>query len=229
MQLGSLFQAEIPILARLFDQADVTAKLPRLNEIFRQTEDLWEKNLARLSNIPVKYVVIGEAPPWSATGSISYLYDTDSQPRHSGGLFGRVYKGFFPTRKLSVEGYRNALDSIAKEGLLIVDSLPFAMNYQGKRDKVDYSLLIKSCSKTYLGRKLRRSRITWAENPKIAFSLLKNGRQIISSSPDGLPIGAKYQRVHVDESNIVVDGSGFPSPKAIRKLFDLHCAPQFVD
>src|SRR5579871_2066857 len=67
-------------LVRLFGAQTVTHCLDRLRFIYEYTEQKWRDYVAQI-RVPVRYVMIAEAPPWSAEGPVQYVLDADSHPR----------------------------------------------------------------------------------------------------------------------------------------------------
>ncbi len=71
-ELQHRFPEQFNILKDLFGD---NINTNRLNKIFHACEEAWESNLKNFHNSEVKYLLIGEAPPWRGEGKeISYFY-----------------------------------------------------------------------------------------------------------------------------------------------------------
>lgn len=169
----------------------------------------WEENLRRLRGIKVKCSLIGEAPPWTEVGVVRYFYHNCD-----GAWVNRVWKAFFDVPKPADP--EEALVQLANKGFLLVDSLPFAVSYSGRRNKTGYRQLVESCS-SFLTEKINNVRIQWADDVKVALAFKVNGRAVIRSFPDGIrfPTG---QVVQLTGELICADRSGYTSPKQLRSV-----------
>jgi hypothetical protein len=78
--LKQRFSKQYEILNELFGCDEIRNKQERLNDIFLKCEEAWEGNMLRLKNVEVKYLLIGEAAPWTEAGAV----------RYSGGKIGDV-------------------------------------------------------------------------------------------------------------------------------------------
>lgn len=207
------FTEQFDLLAGLFPKGHFTPERIRwLDEIYRACKDKWEENLLRLSGREVHYILIGEAPPWTQSGPVRYFYNTCDGP-----WVNRLWRTFFPDSKTVYA--EKALADFARVGFLLIDALPFAENYSGRRHPVRYPRLVGSCLPYLLG-KIHDSRLRYASQVSLALAFKVNGRAIIDSLQDGicLPTG---QRLDVTSEIICADGSGYTSPKLLRSVFGL--------
>lgn len=212
-QIVTKFRPQFELLKLLFPYDHFSPiGLSRLNEIYELAEAKWEENLQRLSGTKVKYLLIGEAPPWTEAGKgIRYFYSTCD-----GAWVNRIWKAFFDNQKPNDP--EHALAEFARKDLLLVDSLPFAVNYSRRRGK-RYQQLVKSCS-PFLLQKLSDRRIDWADEVRVALAFKINGRAVIQGFPDGIVLRTG-QRIHLSEDLICADGSGYTSPRKLREAFNL--------
>ncbi|MFZ6006477.1 MAG: hypothetical protein ACOYU2_02335 [Nitrospirota bacterium] len=209
-ELQHRFPEQFNILKDLFGD-NINAN--RLNEIFQTCEEAWESNLKNFHNSEVKYLLIGEAPPWTEEGKdIRYFYKT-----FDGNWVRRVWYAFPPSQppKNNID---ECLKQLAKEHFLLIDSLPFAMDYTTKRNNRKYFDLVKSCS-DYLLSKLQNPKINWSENVKVALAFKLNGKALIEAFPCGisLPTGQVLNL----KNKIAIDGSNYTSSKKLRKIFGI--------
>lgn len=77
MTLKQIYPSQYEILKELFGPNKIEDRYSRLNDIYRACEQAWEKNLnSRLRNTEIKYLLIGEAAPWTQNDKIRYFYTT---------------------------------------------------------------------------------------------------------------------------------------------------------
>lgn len=181
----------------------------QLRYIFSHTEEAWYANLKRFKG-DIKYLLICEAPPWSLTYP-KYFY---LQPK--GQLFNTIWKVFF-----NGQPQKTPYDCLAKEGFLLIDSLPYSMIYKTKhRKSSEYLGLIKACMPWWLG-KLDNSGLTFSKELKIAFGYYWNGKRIIEGCGGNIPICKnKYS---VNESHIISHkGSRYlPDEKELKNVYKI--------
>jgi hypothetical protein len=112
--LADRFPAAMDSLAALFGRGFLAERADRLEEIFAVTEQAWERNLSRLEGVPIRYLLIAEAAPWT---------DAGNRPSYShailgGSWVGRVLQAF------DVSERGDALAKLAQRGFLLADTLP---------------------------------------------------------------------------------------------------------
>ena len=217
--MGSLFDfpKQIDLLKQLFNSSMVdlvTPKLERLNEIFLVCEQAWKKNLRRLRKAEVKYILFSEAPPWTKSGPVRHFYNT-----FDGDLGGKVWRAFFDHSK--PEDVEFGLQQLADRGVLVIDSLPFAMKYNSTiRKNPLYGALIKESSVFLVG-KLNDGRIKWAKDVKAAFAFKLNGKRIMEAFPHGIRLATNRVLVF-DNEGIAADRSGYTNSEKIKKIFGIR-------
>lgn len=208
------FENELKILKGLFSKKIIEDNLERINEIFTKSESFWGQQLFNLPAEGVKYLLIAEAPPWSAEGEVTYVYNPKSEIRT---LLKALYKAF------SIDGYANEerLNNLTNEGLLIVDSLPFAMDYSsgGKRSRDKYQELVRECVKTNMLPKINYSKLRWSEDLKIGFAFKRNALSIMSALNNKIEIDSIKKSFSLSEEMIVANNAGYPDAKLIKKVF----------
>jgi hypothetical protein len=225
------FPEQYDKLVLLFGNEKVQSKLDRLNIIYASCEKAWKRNLDRLSNTEVKYLLIGEAPPWSLGDVPRYFYETfDKGDKDDNGNRKRpiqwirgLWKVFYPTPPPSDND--ESLRMLAESQFLLVDSLPFAFNYESSdRDTTEYKELVRSC-REYLMMKLNCNGINWSNDCKIALAFKRNGLAVIGSFPEGITL-PNGQNVVSGKANIAATGSGFLTTTSLRRIWGIedHCA-----
>ena len=165
------FPEELEILELLFGVSDVRDNLQRIEEIFGRTESFWKDRLSLIPNQKVNFLLIGEAPPWTKSGNINYIYNPETKPSI---FLQAICKAFFKELIYEKVGIQETLTMLGDKGFLLCDSIPFAMNYseKQKRNSPLYRKLVKMTSKSYLKNKLANSGINWANNLKVALCCL---------------------------------------------------------
>lgn len=177
------FRQELSVLEELFPMTGVRESLPRLNEIHVFTEAKWREYVEQLPNRFVNYLLIAEAPPWSDAGTPQYVLDPASRPR----TLMRALRKAFLVPKRNDAGI--ALKQFAQRGLLIVDSIPFAMDYSGKRSRPKYYRLVQLTARSYLQEKLNSAPLSWSPSLQIAFSVHLNALAVMRGLGDEIVIG----------------------------------------
>jgi hypothetical protein len=199
-------------LSNLLGRDGLCEQLPRLNQILECTELAWERNIKRFRHEPVRYLLIAEAAPWTTTGIPRYFYES-----LKGAWVSRILKTFFG--ELRPDTDEEAWMQLANKGFLLVDTLPFALQYRTPvRRGADYLKLLQ-VSQAHFFEKLNNKNLTWADDTKIALAFKWNGRRMIEALRlrDNLPNGCQK----LDEALIAVDGSGYTNTQKLRELWVL--------
>ena len=197
-------------LKNLFTAPKVSPKIDRLNDIYNLTEQKWEENVQRLgaNNTKVKYVVIGEAAPYSDSGDVSYFYN-----KCESNWCKRITSAFFYYSP-------DPLTELAKNQFLLIDSMPFAMKYStNDRKKTEFDNLLKH-SFSYFDKKIKDPRLQWAEDIKVAFAVQYHAYAFwrVCGQSYTFPSG---QTVTFENNQIAIDGTNYPSPQELRRVFAL--------
>jgi hypothetical protein len=209
------FQNELDALRTLFGPTTVNPAIRRLKEIYYHTEAKWSEYAALIPEGVVRYVLIGEAPPWSREGRPQFWLDSASDVRLD--VLSYV---FCQTRRRS---HDDALKMAAERGFLLLDSIPFAMKYSSsKRSSRGYQELVRLTARSYLQAKIDTSPLTWSPSLRVAFSLKLNACAIISACGGKLSFGGNPHAVLTEQ--IAVNTAGYPDGKKLRDLYEIDCA-----
>src|SRR5271165_4857890 len=127
------FRTELSALRKLFGPANVDAAVPRLREIYDYTEAKWQAYADQIPEGVVRYLLIAEAPPWSDDGTPQFLLDPASRIRSLMSALRKVFS------RASLRSSAETLKALASHGFLLLDSIPFAMNYSSKRSSPRYN------------------------------------------------------------------------------------------
>jgi len=207
------FPTELSELRRLFGSDTVDDALPRLKEIYDYTEAKWQAYADQLPDGLVRYVLVAEAPPWSDEGVPQFLLDPASRVRS----LMRALRAVFPG---AADGSAaDALTILARHGFLLLDSIPFAMNYSAKRSSQRYEALIRLTAKTYLQAKIDASPLTWSPDIRVAFAVKRNACAIISGSGGQLLFAGRPHTISTEQ--IAINGAGYPDAKTLRDLYGI--------
>ena len=214
VSLETVYPEGVKALRELFGSSLCESHLPRLNDIFKVCESAWERNIARLENRRIRYLLIAEAAPWTDEGiHPRYFYET-----LDGAWGGRVIRAFFEVRPGSIE---QCLQALAQEGFLLVDTLPFAMRYSTTLRKTATYLRLLSATRQYFLSKLGDPRIPWSADTRVAIAFRWHGLRVIEAYREGirLPSG---QLIVFNENQIASDGSGYTNSDLLKKIWKIR-------
>jgi hypothetical protein len=230
MQIIDKFPDEFEILESLFRVSELRDNLLRLEKIFCTTEALWKDRVSLIPNKEVKFLLIGEAPPWTKSGNINYIYNPETKPSI---FLQAICKAFF--KKLIYEeiGVQETLTMLGDRGFLLCDSIPFAMSYSDPsamndssdhkrniRNREYYRKLIKMTSRSYLQPKLSNSGINWSNNIKVAFAVFMNGKSLIEALNSKLNLGNGLT-LSIDTDHIAVNKAWYPCSNELRRIYEI--------
>ena len=118
----------------------------RIREIHEETENIWNEIIKNFSpDNKIKYLLIGEAPPWkNPHEKISYFYYEKSERTTLLNLFFRCFSGIEDIKNIKNE---DKIDFLNNNGFLLIDFLPVSFNYsylKNSKDKKIYKNLLKN-------------------------------------------------------------------------------------
>lgn len=190
----------------------------RINKIYEECEDAWEKNLKRFNGNPIKYLLIGEAAPWPKDGAeVSYFYK-----KPEGRLLHQVLKAFFQDGPEPIPKKDERFKKLAERGFILIDSLPFAMPYTTRlRISKNYLYLLKSAKSYFYASKINK--IKWCREVRIAFAFQWNGCQMIKALDRKLTV-PNVGDIPLDESMIAIDEKNkrLSSVERLREIWGLQ-------
>ena len=216
IMIESKYTKSFENLVSLYGEEHVNRILDRLNYIHTYTENIWEEYVEKIPDRSFKYLLIAEAPPWKEKGKPEYVLDPSSNPRS---LMSAICKAFYREPIYKSKGRSKVLSMLANDGFLVIDSIPFSMDYSNpnKRKRQAYMNLVKSSLEEYMLPKLSAYNLKLHPDLKIAFSLKTNARQIIDILSSQLVLDE--QTFTISESNIGVNGAGYPDSKKIEQIY----------
>jgi hypothetical protein len=203
-------------LRKLLDKK-IPDQLMRLDQIFNLVECAWKRNIKRLQDKPVQYLLVAEAAPWTETGiPPRYFYES-----LEGQWVGRILRTFFSASECRPEPNETrsefterVLLKLADKGFLLIDTLPFALRYTTQVRMGKNYLELLQASKAYFYTQLNDPGLKWANNTKIALAFRWNGIRVIEAY--GKPFS---------ESLIAADRSGFTNTRCLRVIWGLPDPP----
>lgn len=207
------YTIEIELLIDLFGPDVMDEYLPRLQEIYEYTEGIWHTYVRRIGNTPIRYLLVAEAPPWSESGKPEYVLDPTSKPRS---LLSALRNAFIGTKPVLPS---ECLKVLSSKGFLVLDSIPFSMDYSQKRSSKKYDRLIESTVKSYLQAKINVTSLKWSSDVRIAFAVARNARSIMKSVRHLEFNGRKY---FLSEDMIAVNRAGYPDANKLSDIFGLR-------
>lgn len=217
MTLQQDFPIELAILEELFGSDVVARSMDRLNEIHNFAERRWQEYVTLIPDGIVRYLLIAEAPPWKATGAPWFVLDPASPSRT---LMKTLRKTFLNDAQTAQLTTAEALKELARRGFLIIDSVPFSMNYSSKqRRNPRYRNLVARSVQTYLQRKIIWPSLSWSPDVRVAFAFKLNAMAIIEALEGQLELGNTTQLL--GENLIAASQSGFPNADNLKAIYAL--------
>ncbi len=213
--LTDLFPAANQALNNLLTP-DIRNQLDRLDEIFQHVENSWKVYLERHRDKEIRYLLIAEAAPWTASGTQHRYFYTAPE----GAWARRILKTFLGQHRYDTD---TSLSMLADNGFLLVDTLPFALKYSTRiRMGDDYFQLLKA-SKDHFINKLNNSGLTWHEDVKVALAFRCNGYRVIEAYGRKIELldGAQKITLGLNESQIAADDSNYTSTRRLREIYGL--------
>jgi len=178
------------------------------------------ENLKRFKkDKPIKYLLLAEAPPWTEHGEeVRYFYSTFHTLK--GSWCKSIWSAFCPSEK-PPDVIEIALTKLAEQGFLLIDTLPFAMDYSKVRRKTGlYRKLVKACL-PFLMSKINNSKILFGINDvKVALAFCLHGEAVIKALPDGLLLPNK-KVIKLNENLIATNSSHFTDSKKLMGIFGI--------
>ncbi|MEI6827284.1 MAG: hypothetical protein WCK54_16950 [Desulfuromonadales bacterium] len=217
MLLLSDFPECFSILQNLFGTQLIHQNINRLNAIHSHTEDIWRSYVEMIpKQTGIRYLLIAEAPPWSLDGRPNFVLDPQTPPSV---MMNAICRAFFGRLIYNQIGLVGTLQLLAQQGFLIIDSLPFAMNYQGRRNRASYSQLVAMSCGGYFQEKIMYPQLVYSAEVKIAFAFKLNGLATIKSLGGNILLGGRDYGVN--GGLIVANAAGFPDGNLLNHVFGL--------
>ncbi len=221
--MAAILENDYPTESKTFAKicgVTYTGALPEyLNRIYAVTETKWEENVLRLekNKSNIKYLMIGEAAPETLSDEVSYFYNNCH-----GNWCKAIVEGIIPWYQVP-SNIEEKLAELAKRHFLLVDTMPFALNYSAnnRRGKKAYKELVGMCANSYFHKKLFDSRLKWADEVKVAFGVKKNALAMMEAFPDGLCL-PNGQTVSLSLDLVATTEANYPHADRVKSVFELN-------
>ncbi len=221
--MAAILENDYPMEANIFAKicgGTYAEALPEyLNRIYTVTETKWEENVLRMekNKSEIKYLMIGEAAPETISGAVSYFYNNCY-----GNWCKAIVDGIIPWYQVPTN-IEEKLTELAKRDFLLVDTMPFALNYSAnnRRSKKAYKELVGMCANSYFRKKLFDSRLKWADEVKVAFGVKKNALAMMEAFPDGLCL-PNGQIVTLSLDLVATTEANYPHANRVKSVFGLN-------
>ena len=186
-----------------------------LAEAYEVTEKFWHDQFRKIEDVRV--IMISEAPLFGPAQT--YIYNPESKP--TAFFYYQDLKAFesfddvVQNPKTVVEKKQIMFDQFAKNGFLVIDIFPFALNPGctainfRKMNKRTYNQLLKSTLDCYLLPKLRKCLKKCGPNPQFIYRykrlLLKTGPQINAAIQEVIPKNQDLEMISINGTNMSLD------------------------
>ena len=191
---------------------------PSLNKVYIVTEAKWEENVQRLLHYGtnIKYLMIGEAAPAQSNDTVNYFYNNCN-----GNWCNAIVEGIIPWQELPYNTEAK-LDELARRQFLLVDTMPFAIDYSATklRQKKEYVELVKLFFYSYLQKKLFDPRLKWDSTVRVAFGVKKNAEAMKIAFPNGFKL-PNNQIINVSMDLVATTTANYPSAGRVREVFGI--------
>lgn len=220
MVLEKIYPKQISVLKDLFSEEGVQNKINRLNSIYSHSKQKWCENLKRFNDVPIKYLLIAEAPPWTGENQVIKYFYGDSDGHLRVRMLLRSLRGaFFKDEHKHLNG-ETILQKFAEVGFLLVDTLPFSMKYtSSKRRNPNYIKLVKSC-KEFFYEQINNNNLKWADDIRIAFALKLNAIAVIETYPNELKF-PNGQTISLSKELIATNNANYTDTTKLKKILQL--------
>lgn len=215
MSLAQSYPFCYRILQDLFSVERINLQDARLNEIYAHTEAMWQNYVHMIpGQTGVRYLLLAEAPPWSLVGDPQYVLNANTPPTTLMNAICRAFFGELICQDISVNA---TLQLLAEKGFLIIDTLPFAMNYSTHRNNLSYARLVAESCNSYLQKKIDSPDLVWSNEVQIAFAFRINGRTVTHALNDNITLGNRNYRL--DGTMIAANAAGYTDGNMLRDIF----------
>lgn len=178
-------------------------------KIFENTQNKWKKNaVERLKGVKIQYLLICEAPPCSG----EYFYSGKKSK-----LLSIIWKTFFEDK---YEVPDDAYQKLAEIGFLLIDTLPFALNYsfpKGIRSEEEYLALIVHYKDWWIKELNNNFSFELPDKLKIAFGFRKNAEAILKATNNVIIL--KGNEYTISDNNIVKSNI-LPLADSLKDMFE---------
>jgi hypothetical protein len=244
MDLNCFYKPNSPLyegLEKLFIKKDFFDKdMEQMKKLAKDCHDFWLNQVKSFKGSSIKYILIGEAPPFSED-DVAYVYNPASKNTH---WQTRILKAF----SIDEESKEDAFAKLRDEGFLLIDLFPYPAKFNKVHGRKAYKELIDLSVEHYLPKLLQLLDDKLNKDVKVAFAMKRFGHHInrVLEKDDGVKgydifskdklnwklenkAGKTYtnkdntvlKRISCYE-NVIADQSGNPNSSLIRYSFKLN-------
>jgi hypothetical protein len=244
MDLNCFYKPNSPLyegLEKLFIKKDFFDKdMEQMKKLAKDCHDFWLNQVKSFKGSSIKYILIGEAPPFSED-DVAYVYNPASKNTH---WQTRILKAF----SIDEESKEDAFAKLRDEGFLLIDLFPYPAKFNKVHGRKAYKELIDLSVEHYLPKLLQLLDDKLNKDVKVAFAMKRFGHHInrVLEKDDGVKgydifskdklnwkleniAGKTYtnkdnnviKRLSCYE-NVIADQSGNPNSSLIRYSFKLN-------
>jgi hypothetical protein len=244
MDLNCFYKPNSPLyegLEKLFIKKDFFDKdMEQMKKLAKDCHDFWLNQVKSFKGSSIKYILIGEAPPFSED-DVAYVYNPASKNTH---WQTRILKAF----SIDEESKEDAFAKLRDEGFLLIDLFPYPAKFGEVDHGQAYKELIDLSVEHYLPKLLQLLDDKLNKDVKVAFAMKRFGHHInrVLEKEDGVKgydifskdklnwklenkAGKTYtnkdntvlKRISCYE-NVIADQSGNPNSSLIRYSFKLN-------
>ena len=244
MDLNCFYKPNSPLyegLEKLFIKKDFFDKdMEQMKKLAKDCHDFWLNQVKSFKGSSIKYILIGEAPPFSED-DVAYVYNPASKNTH---WQTRILKAF----GIDEKSKEDAFAKLREEGFLLIDLFPYPAKFNKVHGRKAYKELIDLSVEHYLPKLLQLLDDKLNKDVKVAFAMKRFGHHInrVLEKDDGVKgydifskdklnwkleniAGKTYtnkdnnviKRLSCYE-NVIADQSGNPNSSLIRYSFKLN-------
>jgi hypothetical protein len=244
MDLNCFYKPNSPLyegLEKLFIKKDFFDKdMEQMKKLAKDCHDFWLNQVKSFKGSSIKYILIGEAPPFSED-DVAYVYNPASKNTH---WQTRILKAF----SIDEESKEDAFAKLRDEGFLLIDLFPYPAKFNKVHGRKAYKELIDLSVEHYLPKLLQLLDDKLNKDVKVAFAMKRFGHHInrVLEKDDGVKgydifskdklnwklenIAGKTYRNKDNNvikrlscyENVIADQSGNPNSSLIRYSFKLN-------
>ena len=211
----------------------------QIKKLANDCHDFWLKQVRSFDRRGIKYILIGEAPPFSEN-HVTYVYNPNSKNRQWQTL---LLKAFGVDEKSK----EDAFGKLREEGFLLIDLFPYPAKFKEVHTRKAYKELIDLSVEHYLPKLLEFLDEKLNKEVKITFAMKRFGNyinEVLENDTGGIgydlfvkdklnwKLEKREGKTYITTGkvklkrlspyiNVVADGSGNPNPSLIRKAFNL--------
>jgi hypothetical protein len=242
MDLNYFYSPNSPLyvgLEKLFIKKDFFDDNHRnqIMKLAKDCHDFWLKQVKSFKGSSIKYILIGEAPPFSVD-DVAYVYNPVSKNTH---WQTRILKAF----GIDEKSKEDAFAKLREEGFLLIDLFPYPAKFNKVHGRKAYKELIDLSVEHYLPKLLQLLDDKLNKEVKIAFAMKRFGNHIneVLENDNGRKgydlfgkdtlnwkLGKSAEKTNKDKielkrlscyENVIADHSGSPNSSLIRHAFNL--------